>query len=128
MGNFVECAATQIFLGAANFSQLDSWSRSLRHVADFCCCACDALAELLNWSKGNFKCHAARSCHGALCLSVFLLLNIFRILFSYTRWVFPLVELRGAKVNLTTAHRAFWYVIASGLAIGIVGNLITQLL
>jgi hypothetical protein len=57
----------------------------------------------------------------------FFILNLFRVLFSYTRSVFPLVELRGARGNSTIAHRTFWWLLISGIAIGVIGNLLSRL-
>lgn len=52
----------------------------------------------------------------------FLMLNIFRILFSYTRWVFPVVELDRARVTSIQRHRLLWYAII----IAIAGNFVTD--
>lgn len=45
----------------------------------------------------------------------FLVLNIFRILFSYTRWVFPLVELHNPQASWPQRHRKFWLTTIGGL-------------
>ncbi len=39
---------------------------------------------------------------------------LFRILYGYTKWAFPTVELEENKKR-TAAHRNFWYVLALGL-------------
>ena len=49
----------------------------------------------------------------------FVVLWIYRILFGYTKWAFPTVELVESK-NVARRHRAFWYVIV----VGILGNAI----
>lgn len=58
----------------------------------------------------------------------FVLLNLFRTLFSYTRWVFPLVELVGIGKNSTQGHRVFWFTIVSSLVIAVLAILITDVI
>lgn len=50
----------------------------------------------------------------------FLLLNLFRALFSYTRWVFPLVELRSPRATWSQRHRVFW----AAVMLGVVGSFV----
>lgn len=49
----------------------------------------------------------------------FIVLNIFRALFAYFRWVFPLVEYKHEK-NRAMAHRAFLSTLSIGLLIALV--------
>lgn len=51
---------------------------------------------------------------------------IYRILFGYTKWAFPSVELEEGR-NSAKKHRGFWYVIMIGLAAKIVEQMISYL-
>lgn len=50
----------------------------------------------------------------------FIALNIFRVLFSYSRWVFPKVELETDISSSPLRHRAIW--------LGIMGPLVVAFL
>jgi hypothetical protein len=50
----------------------------------------------------------------------FILLNLFRILFSYTRWVFPLVELQGPRSSSAQRHRGVLYIILSSVLVALI--------
>ena len=45
----------------------------------------------------------------------FLALNIFRVLFSYSRWVFPKVELETNVASSPLRHRSAWLAIMLAL-------------
>ena len=54
---------------------------------------------------------------------VFLVLNIYRILFGYTKWAFPAVELTDNQ-NRSKVHRRFWF----GILISLLASAIYDLL
>lgn len=47
----------------------------------------------------------------------FASLSLFRLLFDYGRWLFPLIELRGHLRDRTTEQRALWWLCISTLAL-----------
>ena len=61
--------------------------------------------------------------NGAYVCLFFLMLNLFRILFAYARWIFPVVEYRSSTDN-ARKHRY----ILGGLIIAIFGNFLYDLL
>jgi hypothetical protein len=50
---------------------------------------------------------------------LFLLLNLFRVFYTYSRWVFPLTELVTKKKQAFLLHRAAWVAITLGVAASI---------
>jgi hypothetical protein len=56
----------------------------------------------------------------------FVAMIAYRLLFGYTKWAFPKVELKDAK-NVAKRHRAFWWVIISSLALALLKEAITKL-
>jgi hypothetical protein len=52
---------------------------------------------------------------GLYVYTFFLALNCFRFLFSYSRWVFPKVELEGIKASSPLRHRGTWAVILGAI-------------
>ena len=54
---------------------------------------------------------------------VLAMASAYRIFFGYTKWAFPSVELKEFE-GIAKRHRAFWYVIATG----IVGNIVWDIL
>jgi hypothetical protein len=65
----------------------------------------------------------------AIYIYVFILaLYVFRILFSYTRWIFPKVELDSDLKSSPLRHRGLWAAIIVPLVVGILYDVITKLL
>ena len=54
---------------------------------------------------------------------VFLVLNVYRVLFGYTKWAFPPVELTNNQ-SRSKLHRKFWYAILVSLTAGAMYNLL----
>ncbi len=52
---------------------------------------------------------------------VFFVLSIYRVLFGYTRWAFPTLELTDNN-NRPKTHRKFWYWIMVGLLVSVISN------
>ena len=52
---------------------------------------------------------------GLYTYTFLLALNFFRLLFSYSRWVFPKVELEGIQASSPLRHRGIWAVILGGI-------------
>jgi hypothetical protein len=60
----------------------------------------------------------------AFYLYIFLFtLVFFRLLLGYTRWVFPILELRGEH-DISKVHRRFWYTVMTGIIAAVIANLI----
>jgi len=57
----------------------------------------------------------------------FLTLTVFRILFNYFRWVFPLVEFKTKKSTKITKHRAFFYFILTAIIGPLIWDIIKAL-
>lgn len=65
--------------------------------------------------------------HDILIVGVFIYvffacLWIYRVLFSYTKWAFPSLEMVSVS-DTAPKHRKFWYVIATGLVVNFVASL-----
>lgn len=58
---------------------------------------------------------------------VFLSLWGYRILFGYTRWAFPSIELTDNSESIER-HRGFWKKLVSGIVISVIGSMIWQFL
>ncbi len=54
---------------------------------------------------------------------VFMILNAFKILFGYTKWAFPIVELTNNE-SRSEVHRKAWYGIILSIIAGILSDLI----
>jgi hypothetical protein len=59
---------------------------------------------------------------GAYMYAFFMTLFVYRLLFGYTRWAFPTVEILGSR-DTARMHRRFWYAVM----VSIVGGAIWQL-
>lgn len=59
--------------------------------------------------------------NGAYVLLFFFMLHVFKLLFHYARWIFPIVEYRGAK-DAARKHRYFLLTLIGGGLIGVFGN------
>ena len=57
----------------------------------------------------------------------FLMLHVFKLLFHYARWVFPIVEYRGSK-DAARKHRYILLSLVGGGLIGVFGNSLYDLL
>lgn len=53
----------------------------------------------------------------------FLILNLYRVLFGYTKWAFPTVEL-ASNESRSKRHRTFWFVLLAGIAASTISDLI----
>ncbi len=60
---------------------------------------------------------------GAYVYVFFLSLNIFKALFDYTRWVFPIVEYKGTT-DISRKHRYIWGVLILGVSANVIHDLI----
>ena len=60
--------------------------------------------------------------NGAYVCLFFLMLNVFKILFDYARWIFPIVEYK----SLTDTVRKHRYILG-GLVIAVFGNFLYDL-
>ena len=78
------------------------------------------LSGLINSMFGGFSAFVQ---NGAYVCLFFLMLHIFRALFVYARWVFPIVEYRGS----TDTARRHRYILG-GLIIAVFGNFLYDLL
>ena len=58
---------------------------------------------------------------------VFLTMWVYRILFGYTRWAFPSIELNDKSDN-EQYHRSFWKKLVSGIVISLIASLAWQTL
>ena len=65
--------------------------------------------------------------NGAYVFLFFLMLHVFRILFHYARWVFPIVEYKGSK-DAARKHRYILWTLVGGGFIGVFGNYLYALL
>ena len=65
--------------------------------------------------------------NGAYVFLFFLMLHVFRILFHYGRWIFPIVEYRGSK-DAARKHRYILWTLVGGGLIGAFGNYLYALL
>ncbi|MCE2453862.1 MAG: hypothetical protein J4F48_13865 [Nitrospinae bacterium] len=54
----------------------------------------------------------------------FFVLNVYRVLFGYTKWAFPAVELTDNE-NRAKVHRRFWCTILIGLFVSAIYDLLT---
>lgn len=54
---------------------------------------------------------------------IIALIWIFRLLFGYTKWAFPTVEL-SENANRTKQHRRFWYAIVVGLVVSLLSDVV----
>ena len=66
---------------------------------------------------------------GALSIAIYvyifvLVLTVFRILFNYFRWVFPLVEFKTKKGSKMAKHRRFFYFIVGSIIVMIIYDFI----
>ena len=61
--------------------------------------------------------------NGAYVCLFFLMLNVFKILFDYARWIFPIVEYKSST-DTVRKHRY----ILGGLIIAVFGNFLYDLL
>ena len=62
---------------------------------------------------------AGRTLPLALSIAIYvyfflLLVNVFRVLFSYSQWVFPKLELESNRSSMLQ-HRTVWYAIVIGV-------------
>ena len=74
---------------------------------------------LINRMFGGFSVFVQ---NGAYVCLFFLMLNVFKILFDYARWIFPIVEYKST-MDTTRKHRY----ILGGLVIAILGNFLYDL-
>jgi hypothetical protein len=82
------------------------------------------LSEFLqNWPKVPLIISSA-----IFIYAFFLALNIFRLLFSYSRWVFPKVELETQRLSSPLRHRAAWLAIIVPIAAAFIYDLGKSLL
>ena len=77
------------------------------------------LSGIINRTFGEFSIFVQNGVYVGL---FFLMLNLFRVLFVYARWVFPIVEYRGST-NIARKHR---YILGS-LVIAVFGNFLYDL-
>jgi len=64
--------------------------------------------------------------NGTYVYAFFLGLYLFRGLFDYTRWVFPLVEMKGARKDWAARQRAFWWFLVAGLILAALYDALKQ--
>lgn len=65
--------------------------------------------------------------NGAYVFLFFLMLQVFRMLFHYARWIFPIVEYRGSN-DAARKHRYILLSLVGGGLIGVFGNSLYDLL
>ena len=65
--------------------------------------------------------------NGAYVFLFFLMLHVFRIIFHYARWIFPIVEYRGSK-DAARKHRNFLLALLVGVPVAVFGNSLYALL
>ena len=72
---------------------------------------CWRLAEIIESTLGVLSPFIAAA---AYVYIFFVAVNVFRVLFGYTKWAFPTVELANNE-NKSKGHRNFWYLIIVGI-------------
>ena len=82
------------------------------------------LAGVIDSVFGKFSVFVQNGAYGFL---FFLMLHVFRILFHYARWIFPIVEYRGSK-DAARKHRYILWTLVGGGLIGVFGNYLYDLL
>lgn len=65
--------------------------------------------------------------NGAYVCLFFLMLHVFKVLFNYARWIFPIVEYRGSK-DAARKHRYILGILVVGGLTGVFGNSLYALL
>ncbi len=63
---------------------------------------------------------------GLIFYSFFLVINLYRMFFSYTKWAFPKMEL-AARYSTTAMHRKWWFAISTGMVVCILWNVLARL-
>jgi hypothetical protein len=85
---------------------------------------------LLIWMTGPIQ-HLLQNTHSLIIIAAHmyafvLCLHVYKILFSYTKWAFPKLELKG-RSGSAWKHRAWWFGIVSTIASTVVTNILSIL-
>ncbi len=75
-----------------------------------------------SWIQGNLGSITLFLASAAYVYIFFLVLNLYRVLFGYTKWAFPKIELIDNR-DRASAHRAVW----AGIVLALVGNILWEL-